>query len=168
MEELLKYEKDFLRRHKSLKRFELLSKEMVGYKKNDILWNLYNTLLISYQSKKDWFNCFLVYQQMATQLYNENKYEQALHFLILALYIRIYEIAQECIETGLDSNAMYERHISKFHKDLKKYMDKANINVSNTDDMCNFVKKIIKHYLPQLLDDFWIYWLSFKYIDFIN
>lgn len=164
MESLFEYEKQFIINHKVNKEYEELCIQMPTCSKNDILWTLYNELLISYQSRKDFFNCFLVYQQMANQLYREKQYEQAVKFLILALYIRVYEIAQECIESSLDSNIMYERHISKFHKDLKEYMKKANINIIDVDDMCNFIENIIEHYLPQLKNDFWIYWLSFKYI----
>lgn len=169
MDNLLPYEKKFLSLHHSIKKFNLLSKEMSNYKKNDILWSLYNDLLLSYQFKKDWFNCFLTYQQMSTQLYNEQKYKEALQFLILALYIRIYDIAQYCIDNE-PSNAqmLYERHISKHHRDLKKYMKSANIEILTTDDMCSFIRKIIDYYLPMLKDDFWIYWLSFKYIDYIQ
>lgn len=164
MEELLKYEKDFLSLHHSIKRYNTLSKEMLNYNKNDILWAIYNELLLSYQSQKDWFNCFLTYKQMSTLLYNEKKYEQALQYFILALYVRVYEIYKECVETGFDTNMIYERHITKFHKDLKKYMNKANIKISTTDEMCDFIKKIINHYQPKLKDDFMVYWLSFKYI----
>ncbi len=167
-EELTDKEYNFLKNHHKTTEYKELKNSTYnfekGYLKYDILWSIYNQLILKYSSKKDYFNCFLVYQQMSTQLFNESKYEQATQFFILALYIRIYEIAQECIETGFDTNMMYERHISKYHKDLKKYMEKANININDTDDMCAFVRKIIIHYLPQLVDDYWIYWLSFKYI----
>lgn len=168
MKELLEYEKQFLINHNVAKRFEALSNQMNTYSKSDILWVLYNELLFSYQSKQDYFNCFLVYKQMSNQLYREKNYEQALEFLILALYIRVYEISQECIELSLDSNIMYERHIAKFHKDLKKYMKSANIEISDIDNMCAFIEKIINHYLSQFKNDFWIYWISFKYISYIT
>lgn len=168
MQQLLESEKTFLKNHKALDKYSKLSQELTNFTKNDILWSIYDDLKNNYLMNNDFFNCFLTYKQMANQLYEEKKFEQAIQFLILALYVRIYEIGQECIESGFSSDMMYERHLSKYHKDLKKYMKKANIKISDTDSMCDLVGKIINIYIPNLSDDFWIYWLSFKYIDYIS
>lgn len=166
--ELSEKEINFLKLHNSLTRYKKISQSMTEYSKNDKLWHLYNVLKDEYYRENDYFNCHLVYQQMHQQLYSEKKYREALDFLIISLYFKTINIYKDCVSSGFNTDFMYERHIAKYHKDLKKYMKKCNISIESTDEMCEFIDSIITHYYPNIQNQTITFWISFKFVNYLK
>lgn len=166
--ELSEEEISFLKLHNASNRYKEISENMTEYSKNDKLWHLYNILKDEYYIKEDYLNCHFVYNQMHKQLYSEKKYKQALDFLIISLYFRTINIYKDCVSSGFNTDFMYERHIAKYHKDLKKYMKRCNISIESTDEMCDFIDNIIIYYYHDIKDKFITFWISFKFVNYLK
>lgn len=132
-----------VKEYKRLKQNELSFEK--GYDKNDILWNIYNQQKDIYIRKKDYIMASVVYNYMYEILKKEKRYKEALDFFICCLYLRVYD------------NYLYERHLLKFMKALKKILNKNNIDITNFQHRYKFIvediKTIIKKYLLFLYDD---------------
>lgn len=134
--------------YKQLKHNELSFEK--GYKKNDILWSIYNTQTLEYLNKKDYVMASVVYNNMYSLLYSEKRYEKALDFLICCLYMRVYEILPN--DGIIYDTDCYKRHLKKYMKDLRNTLKKNNIDIEIFDNRNKFisedVKVSIQTYLP--------------------
>ena len=139
-------------KYKQLKHNELSFEK--GYMKNDILWSIYNMQTLEYLNKKDYIMASVVYSEMYNLLYSEKRYEKALEFLICCLYMRVYEILpSDGIVCYTDC---YERHLTKYMKDLRNVLKKNDIDIEIFDNRYKFIIEYIKvpiqMYLPHWYD----------------
>lgn len=135
-------------KYKELKHNELsLGK---GYKKNDILWSIYNMQALEYLNKKDYIMASVVYDNMHNLLYSEKRYEKALEFLVCCLYMRVYEILPS--DGIICDTDCYERHLKKYMKKLRDILQKNDMNIEIFDNRYKFITEYIKvpiqMYLP--------------------
>ena len=121
--------------YKQLKHNELSFEK--GYKKNDILWSIYNTQTLEYLNKKDYVMASVVYNNMYSLLYSEKRYEKALDFLICCLYMRVYEILPN--DGIIYDTDCYKRHLKKYMKDLRNTLKKNNIDIEIFDNRNKFI-----------------------------
>lgn len=146
-----------LNKYKQLKNNELSFKK--GYKKNDILWSIYNMQALEYLNKKDYVMASVVYDSMHNLLYSEKRYEKALDFLICCLYMRVYEI--------LPSNEIicytdyYERQLKKYMNNLRDLLKKNDINIEIFDNRYKFIMEYIKVPIQMYLQ----HWYEFEKVN---
>ena len=134
--------------YKRLKHNELSFEK--GYKKNDILWSIYNRQTLEYLNKKDYVMASIVYYNMYNLLYSEKRYEKALNFLVCCLYMREYEILQD--DEGIYNTDWYGIHLKKYMKELRDILQKNDMNIEIFDNRYKFITEYIKvpiqMYLP--------------------
>lgn len=135
-------------KYKELRHNELSFEK--GYKKNDILWSIYNRQALEYLNKKDYIMVGVVYDNMHNLLCSEKKYEKALEFLICCLYMRVYEVLPS--DGNMFDTDCYEIHLKKYMKELKNILQKNDMNIEIFDNRNKFITEYIKvpiqTYLP--------------------
>lgn len=123
-----------------------------GYRKNDILWSIYNEQKNVYIRQKDYAMTGVVYDGMCDILDQQGKYEQEIHFLICSMYFKVYEML---LSDGIVGNIdYYESRMKRGCKTIKKIMKKCKKDISNFDIRHNFImndiKRILEHYISKV------------------
>lgn len=126
--------------YKRLKHNELSFEK--GYKKNDILWSIYNKQSLEYLNRKNYVMASVVYSNMYELLYKEKRYEKALDFLICCLYMRVYEILPS--DGVICYTDCYERHLKKYMNSLRNLLKKNDINIEIFENRYEFITEFIK------------------------
>lgn len=102
--ELTNYEYDYLNELGQINEYIRLKHNELsfanGYSKNDILWAIYNVQKDVLVSKRKFEEASGVYDKMFTLLFDENKYEEALIFLICSSYLEGYNTIIELEENN--------------------------------------------------------------------
>lgn len=143
-----------LNEYKRLKHNELSFEK--GYKKNDILWGIYNMQKDIYIRQKDYAMVSVVYDCMCDILDEQERYEQEIHFLICCMYFAVYEILPN--DGNIKNIDCYERSIGNYCKHLNNLLIKCNKNINDFDFRYNFItndiKRILEHYVPKIFLEF--------------
>ena len=146
-----------INKYKELKHNELSFEK--GYKKNDILWSIYNMQTLEYLNKKDYVMASVVYDNMHNLLYKEKKYEKALDFLICCLYMRVYEILPS--DGIICDTDCYERHLKKYMGGLRDVLKKNDMDIQIFDNRYKFITEYIKTPIQSYLP----YWYEFEKVN---
>lgn len=145
MEELTKLDLKQLQAINKVSAYKKILKENPNFSKNDALWYIYNDMQIKYITKKDYDMAYIMYKRMYEILYKENKYEQALYFIICYLYLRLYTIMPS--DFMLFDVDYSQKHVDYFNKELKKINKKYAFNLN--EELIDFS---LKKYLYTLYD----------------
>lgn len=143
--------------YKRLKHNELSFEK--GYKKNDILWSIYNMQTLEYLNKKDYVMASIVYYNMYILLYNEESYEKSLDFLICCLYMREYEILQD--DENIYNKDWYGIHLKKYMKELRDILEKNSMSIEKFDNRYKFITEYIKVPIQMYL----LHWYEFEKVN---
>lgn len=113
------------------------------FKKNDVLWAIYNDARLEYESKKDTTMLSVVFDRQSDILIIERKYNQALIMFASSLYLILYEF-------DIVDNDIFELHINKRRKDkLNKLLTKTN---KSTNDFASEFEGYVQDIIPNLYD----------------
>lgn len=128
-----------------LSTYKRIRKENSNFSKNDALWAIYNDMQMKYITKKDYDMARVMYNRMYEILYQENRCEQSLYFLICYLYLRLYPMMpSDFILCGVDYS---QKHIDFFNKELRKISKKYDFYLNE-----ELVETSLKKYLYTLYD----------------
>lgn len=140
--------------YKRLKHNELSFEK--GYKKNDILWSIYNKQKDIYIRQKDYVMVGVVYDRMCDILEEQKRYEQEIHFLICCMYFKVYEMLPS--DGIIGDTDYYERHMKKHCKRIRKLMKNCNKDINDFNIKHNFIinetQRILQHYINTIFLDY--------------
>lgn len=144
---LTKHEYSQLEVFNRLNDFNKIYKELKSkneyFKKNDVLWAIYNDARLEYERKKDTTMLSVVFDRQSDILISDRKYEQALIVFALSLYLILYEF-------DMVENDIFELHINKRRKDkLNKILTKTNKSIK---DLENEFEVYVQDTIPSLYD----------------
>ncbi len=140
-----------------------------GYSKNDILWAIYNVQKDVMISKRKFEEASIIYDRMFSLLFDENKYKDALIFLLCSSYLEGYNIIIENEETEPEDMKQWfyinisimQRKVSIIEKETHIIKNNGiDWLVSNSID--KYLKKISKEpirssYIAKLKEIFYEY-----------
>lgn len=112
--------KDF---NKKYKEFILKNK---NFKKNDVLWAIYNDARLEYEYKKDITMLSVVFDRQSDILISDRKYNQALQTFSASLYMILYDY-----EHSTKVFNLFDLHLNKRRKEkLKKLLAKTQTSLN--------------------------------------
>jgi len=140
-----------------------------GYSKNDILWAIYNVQKDVMISKRKFEEASIIYDRMFSLLFDENKYKDALIFLLCSSYLEGYNTIIENEETEPEDMKQWfyinisimQRKVSIIEKETHIIKNNGiDWLVSNSID--KYLKKISKEpirssYIAKLKEIFYEY-----------
>lgn len=122
-----------------LKDFSKIYKELKMknkyFKKNDVLWSIYNDLRLKYEFEKDMSFLGIIFEHQTEILMNDRKYQQAIETYLTSLYCYLFHYEISTKEVNL-----IDRHFNIGRKEqLTKLMKKTSYDKSKLKEEFNAI-----------------------------